>query len=50
MRGMARGGYVEGDAGKPVKRNDWNTLKRLLPYLWEYRWRVLIALLLMVGA
>jgi ATP-binding cassette subfamily B protein len=47
---MARGGYVEGDAGKPVKRNDWNTLKRLLPYLWEYRWRVLIALLLMVGA
>ena len=50
MRGMARGGYVEGDAGKPVKRNDWNTLERLLPYLWEYRWRVLIALLLMVGA
>ena len=50
MRGMARGGYVEGDAGKPVKRNDWNTLKRLLPYLWEYRWRVLIALLLVVGA
>ena len=47
---MARGGYVEGDAGKPVKRNDWNTLKRLLPYLWEYRWRVLIALLLVVGA
>ena len=41
---------MEGDAGKPVKRNDWNTLKRLLPYLWEYRWRVLIALLLMVGA
>ena len=50
MRGMARGGYVDGDAGKPVKRNDWNTLKRLLPYLWEYRWRVLIALLLVVGA
>ena len=41
---------MEGDAGKPVKRNDWNTLKRLLPYLWEYRWRVLIALLLVVGA
>ena len=35
---------------RPVKRNDWNTLKRLIPYLWEYRWRVLLALLLMVGA
>lgn len=34
---------------RPVKRNDWNTLKRLIPYLWEYRWRVLLALL-MVGA
>ena len=50
MRGMARGGYEEGASVRPVKRNDWNTLKRLIPYLWEYRWRVLLALLLMVGA
>ncbi|WP_371686580.1 ABC transporter ATP-binding protein/permease [Brachymonas denitrificans] len=47
---MARGGYEEGASVRPVKRNDWNTLKRLIPYLWEYRWRVLLALLLMVGA
>ena len=50
MRGMARGGYDDGVSVQPVRRNDWATLKRLMPYLWEYRWRVSIALLLMVGA
>jgi ATP-binding cassette, subfamily B, heavy metal transporter len=34
----------------PPKRSDWLTLKRLLPYLLRYRWRVLAALLFMVGA
>jgi hypothetical protein len=29
---------------------DWATLKRLLPYLWEYKWRVPPALTFMVGA
>ena len=29
---------------------DWQTLSRLLPYLWEYKWRVGIALSLMVCA
>ncbi len=29
---------------------DWNTLSRLLPYLWQYKWRVVIALSLMVAA
>ncbi len=29
---------------------DWQTLSRLLPYLWQYKWRVVIALTLMVGA
>ncbi len=29
---------------------DWNTLSRLLPYLWQYKWRVVIALALMVAA
>ena len=27
-----------------VPRSDWGTLKKLLPYLWRYRWRVGIAL------
>jgi ABC-type transport system involved in Fe-S cluster assembly fused permease/ATPase subunit len=31
-------------------RSDTQTLRRLLPYLWTYRWRVAVALLLMVAA
>jgi len=34
----------------PASGADWATLKRLLPYLWEYKWRVLAALLFMVAA
>ena len=33
-----------------VPRSDWQTLGRLLPYLWQYRWRVGLALGLMVLA
>ncbi|TXI65350.1 MAG: ABC transporter ATP-binding protein/permease [Limnohabitans sp.] len=29
---------------------DWGTLRRLLPYLWQYKWRVVLALAFMVGA
>ncbi|QHE75214.1 ABCB family ABC transporter ATP-binding protein/permease [Hydrogenophaga sp. PBL-H3] len=35
--------------GKP-QRSDWATLKRLLPYLWQYKVRVVLALAFMVGA
>jgi ABC-type transport system involved in Fe-S cluster assembly fused permease/ATPase subunit len=31
-------------------RTDWTTLRKLLPYLWQYRWRVVFALAFMVGA
>jgi ATP-binding cassette subfamily B protein len=31
-------------------RSDWATLRRLLPYLWLYKWRVIGALAFMVGA
>lgn len=31
-------------------RNDWATLRTLLPYLWVYKWRVLFALGCLVGA
>jgi ATP-binding cassette, subfamily B, heavy metal transporter len=31
-------------------RSDWATLKRLFPYLWQYKWRVGLALAFMVGA
>ncbi len=37
--------------GTPSKqRSDRETVKRLLPYLWTYKWRVLAALTFMVGA
>ncbi len=32
------------------RRSDWATLQRLLPYLWAYKWRVMLALAFMVGA
>ncbi|MBS3996563.1 MAG: ABC transporter ATP-binding protein/permease [Hydrogenophaga sp.] len=32
------------------RRSDWATLSRLFPYLWQYKWRVLIALGFMVAA
>jgi ABC-type transport system involved in Fe-S cluster assembly fused permease/ATPase subunit len=32
------------------RRSDWETLSRLFPYLWEYKWRVGAALAFMVGA
>ncbi|MGH8795470.1 MAG: ABCB family ABC transporter ATP-binding protein/permease [Caldimonas sp.] len=30
--------------------SDWKTLSRLVPYVWEWRWRVLIALSFLVAA
>jgi ATP-binding cassette, subfamily B, heavy metal transporter len=33
-----------------AERSDWSTLKRLFPYLWDYKWRVVAALAFMVGA
>jgi ATP-binding cassette subfamily B protein len=32
------------------RRSDWATLSRLLPYLWQYKWRVGFALAFMVAA
>jgi ABC-type transport system involved in Fe-S cluster assembly fused permease/ATPase subunit len=34
----------------PVPGRDWQTLRKLLPYLWHYRWRVGIALAFLVAA
>ena len=33
-----------------ASRSDWQTLGRLLPYLWQYRWRVGLAIAFMVLA
>ncbi len=32
----------------PANRNDWNTVRALLPFLWDYRGRVLAALIALV--
>ena len=37
-------------AGESKKRNDWATIKTLLPYLWAYKGRVAIALICLVTA
>jgi ATP-binding cassette subfamily B protein len=39
-----------GGGAPAAKRSDWVTLSRLFPYLWQYKWRVLIALGFMVAA
>ncbi|HRN75263.1 ABC transporter ATP-binding protein/permease [Ottowia sp.] len=31
-------------------RSDWQTLARLWPYLWQYKWRALFALAFVIGA
>jgi ATP-binding cassette subfamily B protein len=31
-------------------RNDWATLRTLFPYLWAYKWRMLLALGFLIGA
>ena len=45
----AKGNPLPVAAAAPA-HTDFDTLKRLFPYLWEYKWRVLAALLFMVGA
>ena len=45
-----RPGLPGGAAPSAPAGGDWKTLSRLLPYLWQYKWRVVIALSLMVGA
>ena len=47
----APGATVSGTAASPAPvQSDWATLHRLLPYLWQYKWRVIAAIVFMVGA
>ncbi|MDO9113008.1 MAG: ABC transporter ATP-binding protein/permease [Polaromonas sp.] len=54
MRSYAPAAETPPTPGAPPKpalnRSDWATLQRLFPYLWDYKWRVMIALAFMVGA
>ncbi|SFP91101.1 ATP-binding cassette, subfamily B [Variovorax sp. PDC80] len=42
--------HAGGHAPARADRSDWATLRRLFPYLWDYKWRVLFALGFMVAA
>ena len=35
---------------EPTERHDWQTLRELLPYLWAYKYRVMIALACLLAA
>jgi len=35
---------------QPLRGNEWRAVGLLLPYLWEYRWRVIVALACLVTA
>jgi ATP-binding cassette subfamily B protein len=37
-------------APPPAERHDWQTLKTLFPYLWQWRGRILLALACLIGA
>ena len=48
---MRHHAHSSAPSGQHIKqRPDSETLKRLFPYLWQYKWRVLAALMFMVGA
>ncbi|WP_157266018.1 ABCB family ABC transporter ATP-binding protein/permease [Azohydromonas aeria] len=49
MRALAHSRAAD-PADPSSRRSDWGTLRKLLPYLWHYRWRVAAALAFMVAA
>jgi len=50
MRRFAHAPAAETPSTAPPPRSDRDTLARLWPYLWAYKWRVMLALGFMVGA
>ncbi|MDH0370199.1 ABC transporter ATP-binding protein/permease [Comamonas aquatica] len=50
MRRSGETASLQPSASNVANAAEWSALRRLLPYLWQYKWRVLAALLFMVGA
>ncbi|WP_368922154.1 ABC transporter ATP-binding protein/permease [Comamonas aquatica] len=50
MRRSGETASPQPSASNVANAAEWSALRRLLPYLWQYKWRVLAALLFMVGA
>ena len=49
MRG-ARHDHTAPSTNRPRQKSDWQVLGTLFPYLWDYKTRVVLALLFLVGA
>ncbi|MCC7548585.1 MAG: ABC transporter ATP-binding protein/permease [Burkholderiales bacterium] len=45
-----RGAHAEAASSRGNARNDWAVIRSLLPYLWEFKWRVALALSFLVSA
>ena len=50
MRSLAHPPPAADATAAAAARSDAATLRRLFPYLWQYKWRVFAALAFMVGA
>jgi ATP-binding cassette subfamily B protein len=50
MRRYANTSATHEPSPVPGQRNDWQTIRTLLPYLWKYKWRMLLAVVFLVGA
>ena len=44
MRSSAAAQSLPTPTAPGAARTDWQTLRKVLPYLWQYRWRVGLAL------
>ena len=49
MRRHASSDPAPPSAGKRT-RSEWGVLSTLVPYLWDYKWRVMLALTFLVAA
>ncbi|CAN7273535.1 ABC transporter ATP-binding protein/permease [Acidovorax sp. LjRoot66] len=50
MRPVGEPTPLQTPASAATAPSDWATIGRLLPYLWQYKWRVVAAIVFMVGA
>ena len=48
--GHTDGAIVAAPPSPPRARNEWRVVPTLLPFLWEYKWRVAVALTFLVAA
>ncbi len=47
---MRRNNDIALPGAPPKERHDWETIKNLLPYLWQWKWRVSLALTFLIAA